>query len=723
MTPVALPEVRQFQSRDEIARATSLATYIHEAKTQAWTLAGVWDAPYWEGTGYFVKQEFAPRGSLHKSIPPEKWLDPAFIDVARAFVKLQHVANPGQTRAGSIGRLQALRHLEVALLDLHGVADPLMVDQGVLDTAAALARKNFAVAGAHRVGAELKKFSEVMARKGVIAPVCATWANPNKQPKNTSYHLDASAEAARQKRLPEDDAIFALADIFNRDLDVTDARVQMDIVTTSACALLMSAPSRGQEIFRLPVNLVFKETDKFGQEQMGLRLHASKGFGAYVKWVWSSMAPVAERAVERLKVIGEEARKLARHFENPKANRRFYRHGNCPKVVDDQPLTRDQVCQALGIEAGNLYSALRKRSLSAVDGTYTLQELWDGYVLPQHRKHCPYFPYTSAADQAMGDKGGLKFSESLFCVLRHQLHRGSDTSPVLLGLPELSRLNSDLGPNNNNTENIFERYGFVDADGEPLKLTSHQFRHLINTEAQRVGLSDEQIAHWSGRLRISMNSAYDGRKNVERVEQSRAVVEAVQASIGLKPGSGDHWMVVVPHLRSTTDITDIQPKLSGLKTLYGECHHDWSFAPCEGFVKCLDCNEHACIKGTDEDAQTKLLRLKTLHVGVLKEVSKAETAALEDSDGQEWLDVQQRYAAKVEQLISILESENVPDGSVVRSANGQHPTHLHRALRGLAVQALQAGTGSRAVMQDMLISLESGLAGIDPPARPPSIQG
>lgn len=722
MTEAVTSAIRQFASRDEIARANALAAYIHEAKSQPWTLAGSWEEPYWERSGYFVKQEFAPRGSLQTVIPRDQWLDPAFIDLAKAFVKLQHVANPKLGRSGHIKRLQTLRHLEVALLDLKGTANPLEIDLGVLDAAAALAKKNLGSSSSHKVGTELAIFARVMARIGVCPATAEHWSNPNKQAKNVSFDLDRSAELARQKRLPDHEAIYALADIFNRDLDTSDPRVQMDIVTTSACALLMSAPSRGQEILRLPVNLVIEETDKFGQEQMGLRLHASKGFGAYVKWVWSGMAPVAAKAIERLVAMGSEARKLARHLENPATCGRFYRHSECPSVPDDRLLTRDEVCQALGIGQNNPTSALVGRSLSAANGTYTLQSLWEGYVLPEHRKRCPYFPYVSAADRALGQKGGLKFSEALFCVLRHQLSQNALTSPVLLSIPNLARLGFDLSPSDDRVT-IFGRYGFTDADGDALKITSHQFRHLLNTEAQRSGLSDEQIAHWSGRLRVSQNSAYDGQENEERVEKSRAVVEAVQASIGLKPGSGDHWVVVVPHLRSATDITDIQPKLSGLKTLYGECHHDWAFAPCEGFVACLDCNEHACIKGSDEDAQTKLGRLRKLHASVQLEVVKAEAEASANIDGQEWLDVQTRYAAKVAQLISILESEDVPDGSVVRSANGQHPTHLHRALRGLAVQALQAGTGSRAVMQDMLISLESGLARIDPPARPPWIQG
>ncbi|MFD2449894.1 hypothetical protein ACFSQE_16965 [Vogesella fluminis] len=466
---------------------------------------------------------------------------------------------------------------------------------------------------------------------------------------------------------------------------------QKDIFTTSVIALLMCAPSRGLEILHLPENLAFKATDKFGKEQTGLRLHASKGFGAYVKWVWSEMVPVAERAIAMIRAMTEEGRKLARHLEDPQSKHRFYRHENCPAVPDDQPLTTEQVCLALGFSAKG---TLRKNRLKEATRTYTLQQLWDTFVLPRLMEMHPHFPYISEADHALGQKGGLKFSEALFCMLRHQLHLTKGTSPISLWMPDLSDLNFAL-TGARTQKSIFERYEYTNEQGGILRLTSHQIRHLLNTEAQRVGLTDEQIAHWSGRKRVEQNAVYDHRTREERVEQARDVVEMLQSTIALPAivENGSYtvgpWVVnTVNKPRALTDIDEIQPQLTGLKTLYGECRHDWSFAPCEGFVKCLDCSEHACIKGGG-DAETKLKRLHALHASVAAEVANAELIAREDVDAEDWLKVQQRYLAKVGQLITILESETVPEGAVIRTAQGQSPTHLHRALRGLAANVLK----------------------------------
>lgn len=712
MNSIASSNIETLVSRDNLVRATNLSDYVQSAKSEAPVLGVDWPTPYWEGIGYFVKQEHAPRGSLKRnSIPAEAWLDASFIDFAKAYVVERHLVNPGESRSGHIKRLQALRILEASLLSLRDDGSPLGIDGAVLDAAASLARKCLEVGGAYKVGSELQRLADVLVRSGVLPPICRSWANPNKQPKNHGISVDAESESVRQEKLPNHEALYALAEIFNRDFDTNDERYHKDIVTTSVTALLMCAPSRGQEIFRLPENLAFESTDKFGKEQMGLRLQASKGFGAYVKWVWSGMIPVAERAIAIVRAITDEGRKLARHLEAPETKHRFYRHEQCPNVPDDHPLTRQQVCLALGFSTKGAMSSLNGAELENAEGCYTLQTLWDTFVLPRHAEMHPHFPYVSATDKALGKKGGLKFSESLFCMRKHQLHRRSGTSPVTLWMPDLTGLNFEFSGGGTHTS-IFERFGYRDENGAVLKITSHQIRHLINTEAQRVGLTDEQIAHWSGRRRVDQNAVYDHRTLDERVEQTREVVEAVQSAVALPAATEGssyavgQWVVnVVRKPRALTDIDGIQPQLSRLKTLYGECHHDWSFTPCEGFVKCLDCSEHACIKG-DVDAAKSLERLRALHAGVSAEVANAELASEEDVDAQDWLNVQRRYLAKVQQLITLMESKSVPDGAVIRTAQGQSPTHLYRALRGLAEKALELGTGSKPAMEQLLNSLE-----------------
>jgi hypothetical protein len=716
--------VTELQNRARRQRAAALAAYIRSAKNEITVFDADWDDTQWKGVGVFVKLG-GSRGAPKANIPPEDLLDAEFIDFAKAYVRERHSHNPGESRGQHIDRFAALRLTEAVLLELHGKADPLLIGRDVLDRAVVLARQHYSRQALYKAGRALEAMASALVQKGVLPLELKGWVNPLPVYRGVGNTVGSAGDKARLEKLPDAEALEVLADIFNRDLDVSDDRYHRDIYTTSVAALLLSAPSRGQEIHQLPADLLVKATDKFGDEQTGLRLHASKGFGAYVKWVWSGMAPVAQKAIDRLLAITEEARTLARHLENPKTRTRFFRHAGCPDVGEDEPLTAAQACLALGWSVPNPSDKLLGAGLSGAAYVHTLRSLWTDWVLPRHEKNAPYFPYVSKADKARGSKGGLKFSEALFCMRVDQLSTWA-TCRVLLWMPSLSTgFSKDVAPSREGKSfNIFDRYGYTRSDGTPLKLASHQLRHLLNTEAQRVELPDDMIAHWSGRLKVKQNETYDNRPEQERVDQVRPVVEALDARLGSAAAKTQGaqlmqwgpWSVEMPvKPRSCSDLDDVQPRLAGIKTLYGECYHDWALAPCEGLIACLDCEDHGCIKGPDELRQGQLENTELLYRQVIAEVAKAQAAVAEgDWGAQEWLTLQQRYAAKLEQLLALLKSSDVPNGSVIRLASGQNPTHLHRVLRGIAVKALEDGSSASDVMQRMLSAVGHAEEGTRP---------
>ena len=319
----------------------------------------------------------------------------------------------------------------------------------------------------------------------------------------------------------------------------------------------------------------------------------------------------------------------------------------------------------------------------------------------------------------VGEKGGLKFSEALFCMRANELDSRKGTSPVLLWMPGRSTYIQDVGFISTETQNrgltLFERHNYTDDQGKVLGFTSHQARHLLNTEAQRSSLPDDLIARWSGRKRINQNAVYDQRSTQERVEHSRSVVVATAAetdkrSIELesKARRDGPWLIISPRQpRSCSDLDDIEPHLTGLQTQYGECYHDYAVTPCDGFVECLECKDHDCIKGSDQDAQTRLARLELLKRRADAEVEKSRTAvAAGDWGAQDWLKVQRARVSKLEELIAILLDPSVPDGARVRLADTDLPTHLHRMLRGMARQALANRLVPEQVIQQMLVAID-----------------
>lgn len=90
-----------------------------------------------------------------------------------------------------------------------------------------------------------------------------------------------------------------------------------------------------------------------------------------------------------------------------------------------------------------------------------------------------------------------------------------------------------------NWENIFERNGV--AEQKKYNLRTHQIRHLINTLAKRGGLSDVDIAKWSGRTHVKQNRVYDHMTNDELFTASVCFMrdEEVDIQTALKNNFGE----------------------------------------------------------------------------------------------------------------------------------------------------------------------------------------
>ena len=114
------------------------------------------------------------------------------------------------------------------------------------------------------------------------------------------------------------------------------------------------------------------------------------------------------------------------------------------------------------------------------------------------------------------------------------------------------------------------------------------------------------------------------------------------------------------------------------RTEFGVCEHDWVMAPCMKNRDCLNCSEHACVKG---DAAVHA-RIRHLHEHDLAECTKALDAVLSGATvADRWLEHALKSLIREQQLLSLLESDDVEDGAVIRlsDASAEH-SHLSRAL-------------------------------------------
>lgn len=129
---------------------------------------------------------------------------------------------------------------------------------------------------------------------------------------------------------------------------------RLDIVVTSACALLLSAPSRVGELADIPLDFLLFKEDAQGNRRMFLRWYAEKMNQVTAKpVVIPEMEPVVERVITLLKPITDEARAYAAWLEDHPDE---FPHAGVPLKGADEPLTYGEACAALKLAVNKGYA-------------------------------------------------------------------------------------------------------------------------------------------------------------------------------------------------------------------------------------------------------------------------------------------------------------------------------------------------------------------------------
>ncbi|MGF6565624.1 DNA-binding protein [Kosakonia cowanii] len=515
-----------------------------------------WDDNIWNGLGTFIKLN-TNRWDEGNSMNFE------FIDFAKSYI----IYRRGLTRKKSFQRdMLVLKSIEASLIKLKGSACITNCDTMVFDLALNIMKKNFIESSVSRLSKELERFSIFLVEKKLVKNFFIGWRSPLKC-KVIDNYKPLSKVIGENGKLSNLSTIEALASIFAKeDLELSEK----DQYVSSVFALLMCAPSRISEILALPVDCEIIEQDKDGVEHYGLRFYSGKGYGADIKWIPTVMVPVAQKAVSRLRKLSANARSVAAWHEK---NLTVYRLPTCPDIDEEQPLTSIQVYQALGYDVNKKwkcgYKAKIKTSLLNDKKTfvgkncsYTLITLFQTI----HNSPPPDFPYFDR-------EKGIKYSNALCIVNGYQLTENTQTNLWQVRKYSAKSFMYEIGKKKCGT-NIFERHGFIDKHGKPFILNSHQARHLLNTFAYLGGMSDFDIARWSGRNRITSNRDYNHVSEEHMKGYAIDISEHKQSTIE-------------PFLGTDSGISDLNldPDVHGavLATEQGYCQHHYSIKPCSRF--------------------------------------------------------------------------------------------------------------------------------------------
>jgi hypothetical protein len=575
-----------------------------------------------------------------KSVVPEMMSEP-FLSFAKAYMRYQHAMRPTKS-VGS--RLAALRALEAALSENGGGSKPSATTIQTLDRAAQLIQDHFTKAVAYRVGGQLEMLAGFLTKKQLVT-VPMSWRSPIIRPRD-SVRVGKEFDRRRQEKLPSAAALDALAKVFNL------ATEPSDVLVSSIAAILCSAPDRINEVLHLEVDCeVTQEVPSSGRAAYGLRWRPSKGAEPMVKWLIASMESVVRRALVNIRGLTEHARIVARWYEeHPRelylpAGLEHFRHRErlslqeIGDVLFESHAGRSTVknwCRANGVpllkEGGKLSGAFADVEKAVLA------------MLPQG------FPIADA-------ERGLKYSNALCVLQRNALHADKGTYRSVVYLLGQGDVANRLGVRSTTgIPSIFDRFGFVEDDGSRIHIRSHQFRHYLNTLAQIGGLSQLDIAKWSGRVDVRQNEVYNHQSDRD-----------VNALVRQVTGDGSRISAPLATARNATLIP--RDQFGQLKiatahtTEYGYCVHDYTMLPCQLYRDCMNCTEQVCVKG-DAAKEANIRQLVAETRTLLENAQAAESEG--DFGANRWVAHQKLTLSRTEQLCAILEDPQVPDGTAIR---------------------------------------------------------
>jgi hypothetical protein len=652
MTVTQLPSAASRRAEDNLAR------FIAKARTELKPYGDVdWDAITWDVTAFEKKRGGQSRKTFRimfnrldpsggRLIERKEAFEQPFADFVRAVIVHRQESQP-KTALNQMITVRACRYLYEALdADDH---DPARLTLDHFIRAIAHTKEREEMSSAYRVGVALAEVAATVDGYG-LARTPIMFQNPIPR-NNHEGRVDAEAVRRSKEKLPTEAALNGLAQIANV---VSEGP---DVIRMRAIELLVAGGFRINELLSIPADCLVERPamdpsgkpmlDANGQQviDVGIRYWPEKGGQIDIKWVSTPMADGVRRAIGDLRRLTQDARTLAEWlWTNPgKAWLPSELDGYAPDdlipladLVDVFGLADNgsaiQWCGSHGVERtkiGRSWSA-RRRDIEAA--LLRLQPSGPMVVSPVRQE----------------------LHESLFVCFRNEMHSEKGTNRCVITTVTDQNI-SDVLVGRNGQPTLFERHGITEDDGGRIKLTSHMFRHWLNTLAQEGGMSQHEIARWMGRRRIEDNAAYDHTSGIQMAENARELFRKGEVVGGLKD--------LYDKLPIAEREGFLQSQIrTAHTTAYGMCMNDWSLLPCVKHGKCLDCGELLVEKGNNAQCQ-ETQRILDEATMLLKYAQQEETEGTFGANN--FVDHNRRMVAGAARALAIHADASIPTGTMV----------------------------------------------------------
>lgn len=637
------PDLRLADARTSLDRLTGYARSLNVFGTAVYFDAPVWDLtdvkrakPSQSQTHHLYFTRITP--SETRSMEGRVAFEPAFGNLVKTLIALREFSNPaGHSRYRKI--LQAARHLYETLENRD--FDPIRLLSEHFEEAS-LSVSNTSAHNRYQIGQDLEEIAEFVNKHALAKARIVFKSQHPRQGYGTKS--DDESRAKRASRMPSEeliDAVIAMSEIVRQHGD------DREVLRAAIVELLMCAPWRINELLNLLKGCVRRQVvashaESEPAEALGFAYGGSKGADDAIKWIPTTMVEIAERAIGDIIRITQPARDVARWMEqNPG---RAYLAEPFRLADPDMWMPLDDVAAAVGLaskEAATYWLKAREVKVDKRDGRCwcLLKDLEDAVLRSQ-----PRLPV-----------GSPPLSEFLLLVPSHYFRDDMASLSSIVTFVTAAQIHGFLSTTGRH-KSVFERLNITDAEGKPYVVTSHAFRHYLNTIAKDGELPELDIARWSGRKRIEQNAAYDhtgGRQLAKRMRElhdTAAMRGPLTETIKkLPPAEREEFLKARINTAHMTDI--------------GACIQDWSLAPCPSHGSCAGCGDHLVVKGNAAH-KARAERLLVEHESML---TQAKQEADEGTYGaSDWVAHNEKLVAGLKKTIAVHDDQEIADGTVVQ---------------------------------------------------------
>jgi hypothetical protein len=494
---------------------------------------------------------------------------------------------------------------------------------------------------AYSLGTCLKTFADFLA----IRHICPFLHFTSQIPKTATQRRHISQEReGKPTHLPTQKALEALADVYH-----LYAKEPQDRLRIAALALLVVSGFRAGELLTLPFECEVEEIYR-GKARYGLRYYREKSRGGHqmlaIRWLTSTGAELARKAVREIKEITEPFRQQARLLEGD------LERIPIPGFAQTDTMTVEEVAHVLGMKRSGSIHQISPEKLprhGVRRKTYFLASEVEAYLLTQRK---------SLWTLSRRDGTYQLLSESLLISPRNFFRQISAGVNIHLVEPvNYGHLRQFLVSWESNTS-AFERFNIRENDGSFCKMSTHQLRHWLNDIADKGGLPLDVQTRWMGRENPRETHAYHHATVEERLQW---VKEGIR-------GSAIGGMMADVYFQLAEEERDLflEGQIQAVHvTALGMCLHDFSIDPCPYHLNCVrGCQDYVRIKGSQEERKQLIqIRVRTEQARQCAEEGARKNGTL---IAEPWLRHYEETLAGVDAALMIDNEPEADEGAAIR---------------------------------------------------------